>query len=152
MNEDDYMKEFKDKAASITAKLNQENDGEGSSALYNINMHQDYIINKLGLRKKLTGHDLVIKILLFKILGLTNQEEEDAKESYQQQPKPKSAMSVRFDRRQINMSANRGFLKDHLHNFSKEKRKPGTQQGTRYTNNLASSSAINNWRSSERSK
>ncbi|CAI2387678.1 unnamed protein product [Moneuplotes crassus] len=152
MNEDDYLKEFKDKAASITQRLNQANDGEGSSALFNLNMHQDYIINKLGLKKKLTGHDLVIKILLFKIFGLNKQQQEDAKESYHPEPKPKSAASVRFDRKRINMSANRGYLKDHLRNFSKEKRKPGTQQGIRYSNNLASSTAINNSRASERNK
>lgn len=56
--------------------LNKLNKGQGSSAVYNLNMHQDFIINKLGLQKKLKGHELIIKILLYKILGLKMDEEE----------------------------------------------------------------------------
>ena len=40
----------------------------------NFNRHQDFIINKLGLVKKLKGHHLAIKTLLFKILGQKSDE------------------------------------------------------------------------------
>ena len=47
LTEDDYMKEFKEKAAEITKVLNSLREGDGSSAMFNLNMHQDYISNKL---------------------------------------------------------------------------------------------------------
>lgn len=38
MNEQDYMRSFKDKAAKVTTQLNVRHPGEGSSALFNLNM------------------------------------------------------------------------------------------------------------------
>ncbi|CAI2360050.1 unnamed protein product [Moneuplotes crassus] len=151
MNEDDYLQEFKEKASAITDKMNKINNGDGSSALFNLNMHQDYIISKLGLKKKLTGHDLVIKILLFKILGLTSQNQEESKQKVEQS-KPKSAMSVRFARTNYNMPSNRRFLQGNLRSCSQEKRKPGTHQGPRFIHNYTSSGIINNWRTHDKSK
>lgn len=76
MNEEDYMKEYRQKAAQLTSQLNITNPGVGSSAIFNLNMHQDFIINKLGLVKKLKGHDLIIKTLLFKIFGIKTNDED----------------------------------------------------------------------------
>lgn len=128
MNENDYMKEFKDKAAKVTKELNTINHGDGSSAIYNLNMHQDFIINKLGLKKKMSGHDLVIKILLYKIWGLKANEEKANKDI----KKPKSVMSTRFAQTRQNRSA----LQNYIRNNSRGQRKSGTHQGSRFTNNL----------------
>jgi len=139
MNEDDYMKEFRDKAAEVTQELNRINNGDGSSAIYNLNMHQDFIINKLGLKKKLAGHDLIIKILLFKILGLKTNDEEMKKQIDNPEEKPKSAMSVRFMRTNHNMSAvseNRSSLKNYIRNYSRASNKPNTHQGSRFSSNF----------------
>lgn len=135
MNEDDYMKEFRDKAAKVTKELNKINHGVGSSAIYNLNMHQDFIINKLGLQKKLNGHDLIIKILLYKILGLKTNEEEMKKQMNKMIKKPKSAMSVRFAKTHQNMqfSETRSTLQNYIRNHSRGQKKPGTHQGSRFS-------------------
>jgi hypothetical protein len=74
------MKDFKSKAAIITRQLNSRREGEGSSASFNLNMHQDHIIKKLGLQKTIKGHELIIKILLYKILGIKTNDEEMRKQ------------------------------------------------------------------------
>lgn len=116
--------------------LNKLNEGQGSSAVYNLNMHQDFIINKLGLQKKLKGHDLIIKILLYKILGLKVDEEEIKKHIGTDKviKKPQSAMTtgVRGHHSKSAHSENRSSLINSIKRTNVSK--PSTHQGNRYAN------------------
>jgi hypothetical protein len=135
LNEDDYMKVFLDKAKKVTEELNGHNDGQGSSAVYNLNMHQDFIINKLGLKKKLKGHDLIIKILLFKILGLRVDEEEMRMNADKMKKKPQSAMTTGFrvTHTKSSHSENRSSLHSYVKGYG-DNDKPSTHQGHRFSN------------------
>jgi hypothetical protein len=156
LTEDDYMKEFKEKAAKITRVLNNLRDGVGSSATFNLNMHQDYIANKLGLQKRVKGHDLIIKILLYKILGIKTNDEEMKKQIKLQKERSsknshrRNLVSGEFSRSQLKSENTKESSKDlnrklmnksaysetrtSLHNYSsriKAIKKPSTHQGNR---------------------
>lgn len=156
LTEDDYMKEFKEKAAEITKILNNLREGDGSSAMFNLNMHQDYISNKLGLQKRVKGHELIIKILLYKILGIkTNDEEMKKQIQLQKERSSKSShrrnlTSGEFSQSQLKSENTRESSKDlnrkamnksaysetrtSLYNYSsrvKSLKKPSTHQGNR---------------------
>ena len=136
MTQEDYMKEFKQKAAQQTEILNSKNSGEGSSASFNLNMHQDFIINKLGLVKKLKGHDLIIKTLLYRLLGIKTNDEEMKRQTTKRisSAHRKSVMdSYKYHHNSSHFEQNHA----RSHNLSKNqsviyKRKPGTHSGSRF--------------------
>ena len=141
LNEDDYMKEFKQKAAEITERLNNTHEGEGSSAIFNLNMHQDFIVNKLGLVKRLRGHELIIKILLYKILGLKTNDEEMKRQISTIKERPSRRSILESYKRVYNKSShseNRSALFSYLKRNQNDlqKRKPSTQQGPRFNKTL----------------
>jgi hypothetical protein len=98
-------------------------------------MHQDFIINKLGLKKKLKGHDLIIKILLYKILGLRVDEEENRINANKMNKKPQSAMTTGFRGTHTKSahSENRSSLHSYVKRYD-EGTKPSTHQGHRFSN------------------
>lgn len=129
------MKEFKQKAAEVTEALNNTKEGDGSSAIFNLNMHQDFIISKLGLQKRLKGHELIIKILLYKILGLKTTDEEMKKQISKIREKPRRSVMDSY-KRNHNKSAyseNRSALHSYLKGGDINQ-KPGTHQGFRMHN------------------
>lgn len=136
MTQEDYMKEFKQKAAEKTTELNRRKPGDGSSAIFNLNMHQDFIVNKLGLIKKLKGHDLIIKTLLFRILGIKSSKK-DLNDSDEDKNLPENRVGVTDSyKRAYNKSSHsehRPLKVDNLMKTQSElyKNKPSTHSGNR---------------------